>query len=138
MPRLGYPLCMPEKEVSEVPFAQQDLYEKGVAALKKNNFDYAVTLFMTVLRSEPGFYQAREALRATQHKRATGKTSFFKKFVGSASSLTRGQMALRSNPIEALQVAEEVLNEDPGNVAAHEFGHKPGLIAKMRAEAGAA
>lgn len=112
---------MAEKEVSEIPFAQQDLFEKGIAALKKNNLDYAITLFMTVLRAEPGFYQAREALRATQHKRASGKTSFFKKFVGSASSLTRGQVALRSNPIEALAVAEEVLNDDPGNVAAHEL-----------------
>ncbi len=121
MSLFSYLFRMPEKEVSEVPFAQQDLYEKGVAALKKNNLDYAITLFMTVLRSEPGFYPAREALRATQHKRATGKTSFFKKFVGSASSLTRGQMALRSNPVEALQVAEEVLNDDPGNVAAHEL-----------------
>ena len=112
---------MAEKELSEIPFPQQDLFEKGVAALKKNNLDYAITLFMTVLRAEPGVYQAREALRATQHKRAVGKTSFFRKFVGSASSLTRGQVALRTNPVEALAVAEEVLNDDPGNVAAHEL-----------------
>ena len=112
---------MAEKELSEIPFAQQDLFEKGVAALKKNNLDYAISLFMTVLRAEPGFYQAREALRATQHKRTAGKTSFFRKFVGSASSLTRGQVALRTNPVEALAVAEDVLNDDPSNVSAHEL-----------------
>lgn len=112
---------MPEKPMSQVPFAQRDMYEKGIAALQKNNLDYALTLFGTVLKAEPGFYEAREALRATQHKRAGGKKSFFKKFVGSASTLTRGQMALRSKPLEAIQIAEEALNEDPTNAAAHEL-----------------
>lgn len=112
---------MPEKPMSQIPFAQRELYDKGVEALKKRNFDYAITLFCTVLKAEPGFYEAREALRATQHQRAGGKTSFFKKFVGSASTLTRGQVALRSNPLEALQIAEEALNDDPGNATAHEL-----------------
>jgi predicted Zn-dependent protease len=107
--------------MNQVPFAQRELYDKGIAALQKNNFDYAITLFCTLLKTEPGFYEAREALRATQHKRAGGKTSFFKKFVGSASSLTRGQVALRSNPLEALQIAEDALNDDPGNASAHEL-----------------
>jgi tetratricopeptide (TPR) repeat protein len=112
---------MPEKLITQVPFSTRELYDKGVAAVQKRNLDYAVTLFMQVLRLEPGLYEAREALRATQHQRATGKTSFFKKFVGSASAITRGQIALRSSPQEALLIAEEVLNDDPGNVAAHEL-----------------
>ncbi len=112
---------MPEKPMSQIPFAQRDLYEKGIAALQKNNLDYALTLFSTVLKAEPGFYEAREALRATQHKRAGGKSSFFRKFVGSASTLTRGQMALRTKPLEAILIAEEALNDDPTNAAAHEL-----------------
>ncbi len=112
---------MPEKSSAQIPFATRELFEKGIAAVEKNNLDYAVTLFMQVLRLEPGYYEAREALRATQHKRSAGKRSFFKKFVGSASSLTRGQVALRSNPLDAIQIAEEVLNEDPGNASAHEL-----------------
>ncbi|HAB18790.1 MAG TPA: tetratricopeptide repeat protein [Verrucomicrobiota bacterium] len=112
---------MPEKPRDQIPFATRELYDKGIAAVQKNNLDYALTLFGQALRLEPGFYEAREALRATQHKRSAGKTSFFRKFVGSASSLTRGQVALRSNPRDALLVAEEVLNEDPGNASAHEL-----------------
>jgi tetratricopeptide (TPR) repeat protein len=112
---------MPEKLSAQIPFTTRELFEKGIAAVEKNNLDYAVTLFMQVLRLEPGYYEAREALRATQHKRSAGKRSFFKKFVGSASSLTRGQVALRSNPLDAIQIAEEVLNEDPGNASAHEL-----------------
>lgn len=112
---------MSEKSIALIPFSTRELHEKGLAAVQKRNLDYAVTLFMQVLRLEPGLYEAREALRATQHQRATGKISFFKKFVGSASAITRGQIALRSNPLEALVIAEEVLNDDPGNVAAHEL-----------------
>jgi tetratricopeptide (TPR) repeat protein len=121
---------MSEKSIDQIPFATRELFDKGVAAVEKNNLDYAVTLLMQVLRLEPGFYQAREALRATQHKRSAGKRSLFKKFVGSASSLTRGQVALRTNPHDALLIAEEVLNDDPSNVLAHE------LLAKAATQAG--
>lgn len=116
--------------MDQIPFSTRELFDKGIAAVEKNNLDYAVTLLMQVLRLEPGFYQAREALRAAQHKRSGGKRSLFKKFVGSASSLTRGQVALRTNPHDALLIAEEVLNDDPGNVLAHE------LLAKAATQAG--
>jgi tetratricopeptide (TPR) repeat protein len=120
---------MSEKSIDQIPFSTRELFDKGIAAVEKNNLDYAVTLLMQVLRLEPGFYQAREALRATQHKRSAGKRSLFRKFVGSASSLTRGQVALRTNPHDALMIAEEVLNDDPGNVLAHELLAKAATLA---------
>jgi len=120
---------MPEKPIQQIPFATRELYDKGLAALQKHNLDYAITLFGQVLKLEPGLYEAREALRATQHQRAAGKRSFFRKFVGSASSITRGQLALRSSPVEALAIAEEILNDDPGNVSAHELLAEAALAA---------
>lgn len=107
--------------MNQVPFATRELYDKGIAAVQKKNFDYAVTLLMQALRMEPGFYEAREALRVTQHQRSTGKRSIFHKFIGSASSLTRGQVALRTNPFDAILIAEEALNDDPNNIAAHDL-----------------
>lgn len=115
---------MAEKTLDQVPASQRELFEKGVAALQKNNLDYAVTLLFQVVKNEPALYEAREALRAAQHKRAGNKVGgLFKirKFLGSANTLTRGQLAMRSNPLEAIVVAEEVLNEDPANVDAHEL-----------------
>lgn len=113
---------MPEKTLAEVPAAVRELHEKGVAALQKNNLDYAVTLFMQVLRQEPALFDSRQALRAVQHKRAGARGGgFLKRFMGSANTLTKGQLALRSNPREALLVAEESLNDDPTSASAHQL-----------------
>ena len=113
---------MSEKKGTEVDKSLRELYAKGKLAYERNNLDYAVTLFQSVLGKEPGFYDCREALRATQFKKHTGGTSFFRKVLGSAGSspqLAKAQIALRSQPVEALDFAESVLNGDPNSVAAH-------------------
>ena len=123
---------MPEKSIAQIPSSLREMYDKGIAALQKNNLDYAVTLFLQVLKSEPAFYECREALRAAQHKRAGNRSSgFFKRFMGSASSVTKGRLALRSNPFEAIIVAEEVLNEDPVNQEAHELLAEAALLSQL-------
>ncbi len=122
---------MSEKTVDQISVTLRDMYEKGIAAIQKNNLDYAVTLLSTVLRQEPSFFDGRQALRAAQFKRSGGKASFFRKFVGAASTLTKGQLALRNNPQEALIVAEEVLNEDPSNKDAHELLADAALLMQM-------
>ena len=77
---------MPEKGSSSLPRALREQYEKGLAALQRQNFDYAVAILAEVLQREPGFYSGREALRAAQVKRAGKKGGFFKKMFGTASS----------------------------------------------------
>lgn len=123
---------MPEKTPTQVARAWREQYEKGLAALQRNNFDYAITIFMQVLASEPGFYECRQALRATQFKKAGGGTGFFKKVFSGASKsplLAKGQLALRSNPHQALQTAEEILNSDPNSAQAHKLLADAALIA---------
>jgi len=115
---------MPEKTFSEIPRSNRELYEKGRAALERNNLDYAIALFSQVLHSEPTFYDCREALRAAQLKKTGSATSFLRKMLGTASSsplLAKGQILLRGNPLEALQAAEQILSHDPNNVAAHKL-----------------
>lgn len=113
---------MAEKTLVEIPVAQRELFDKGLAALQKNNLDYAVTLFLQVLKAEPAFYECREALRAAQHKRAGNRGGgLFKKLLGSANTLTAGRLALRTDPFEAIQIAEDALNQDPSNMQAHDL-----------------
>ena len=111
---------MAETSANDLRPNLRELHDKGIAALQKDNLDYAVQLFMQVLRSEPGCFDSRQALRATQHRRAGNRSGgLFRKFLGSTNAMTKGRLALRSNPAEAIEVAEEVLNDDPTNSNAH-------------------
>ena len=115
---------MPEKPLNAIPRPQRDLYEKGKAAFDRNNLDYAISILAGVLKIEPGFYDARQALRAAQFKKAGNQSGFFKKMIGGATSqpaLAKGQLAMRKNPLEAIEVAEEILNGDPQNTGAHKL-----------------
>lgn len=113
---------MSEKKATEIDKSLRELYTKGKLAYERNNLDYAITLFQSVLKKEPGFYDCREALRATQFKKQAGGTSFFRKMLGSAGSspqLAKAQIAVRNQPADALDFAESVLNGDPNSIAAH-------------------
>src|SRR5439155_20537325 len=115
---------MPEKSLSAIPRPLREQYEKGLAAIQRKNLAYAIAIFSQVLQQEPAFYACREALRAAQFKKSGGKGSLLRKVFGTASSsplLARGQITLRTNPVEAINLAEQILNGDPGNNAAHKM-----------------
>ncbi len=125
---------MPEKSATAVARPLREQYEKGLAALQRQNLDYAVAIFAQVLQKEPGFYACREALRATQSKKTGGKGGFLRKMFGTASSsplFAKGQIALRTNPLEAINVAEQLLNSDPNNSAAHKLLADAALAADL-------
>ena len=115
---------MPEKSLHEIPRTLREQFERGMAAYHKDNLDYAITLFTDVLQKEPALHECREALRAAQFRRGGSGGGLFKikKLLGQASpALAKGQLALRSNPAEAMHSAEQILNDDPKNAAAHEL-----------------
>src|SRR5207247_10292549 len=97
---------------------RRDPYQKSATAMQGQNFDYAIAIFQQVLQREPAFLESRQALRAAQIKKTGGKTSFFKKVVGGASNsplVAKAQMAKGRNPLEAMQIAEQILEGDPQN-----------------------
>ena len=113
---------MPEKSLQDIPRTWREQYEKGRLAFDKNNLDYAISILSKVLEQEPGFYECREVLRASQFKKAGTSSSggFFKRMIGSANpKLMQAQVTLRNKPLEAIAVAEQVLNGDPNNLTAH-------------------
>ena len=117
-----YSFGMAEKSLTDISRDVRVLYQKGHDALSRENFDYAIELFNQVLEKEPGLYECRKALRVAQAKKAGGGRGFFKKMLNSASAsplVAKGQLALRKNPAEALQVAEQILNSDPHSSAGH-------------------
>ena len=126
---------MPEKGMTAVARDLRELYQKANTNLQRQNYDYAIAILTQVLQREPGFFEARQALRATQFRKSGGGgTGFFKKVLGGASAqpaLAKGQMALRKNPVEAMQIAEQILNGDPSNSGAHKLIAEAALAADM-------
>lgn len=125
---------MPEKTLSQISRPLREQYEKGKAALDRHNYDYAIAILSGVLEQEPAFFDCRQLLRISQHKKAEGRgRGFFKKMMSGASSqplLAKGQFALRSQPLEALKIAEQILTSDPHSTQ----GHKLLADAAMAAE----
>jgi tetratricopeptide (TPR) repeat protein len=125
---------MPEMELTGLPRELRQLHTKGIEALKRDNFDYAIDLLMQVLRGAPGCVDCRKALRQAQHGKAGNGGGMLKKMWGSASSapmVAKGQMTLRSNPAEALLIAEQILNSDPNNSGGHKLAAEAALALEM-------
>jgi tetratricopeptide (TPR) repeat protein len=115
---------MPEKELRDIPRSLREQFDKAVAATQRNNLDYALAILTAVLAQEPGFYPAREALRDAQLRKAGHRGGFLKKMFGTASAspmLAKAQIELHTNPKQALETAEQILNSDPHSVPAHKI-----------------
>jgi tetratricopeptide (TPR) repeat protein len=125
---------MAEKSLNNLQRDVRVLFTRGQDALQRDNFDYAINLFNQVLVREPGLFECRKLLRAAQLRKAGSGGGFFKKVLSSASSsphIAKGQIALRDNPTEALHIAEQVLNTDPQNSAAHRLIVKAATTLEM-------
>ena len=123
---------MPEKSINAVSADLRELYKKGNAALQRNNLDYAIAIFQQVLVKDPAFFDCRQALRATQFKKVGGQTSFFKKMLASASPLlAKGNLVLRKNPAEAIEIAEQILSREPTNTSAHRLLAEAAMAADL-------
>ncbi|SPE51749.1 Tetratricopeptide domain protein [Verrucomicrobia bacterium] len=115
---------MAEKSLNELPRDLRALFTKGKDALQRDNFDYAIELFNQILAKEPAFFECRHALRNAQLKKSGNGGGFLKKMWGNATSsplVAKGQLALRRDPTEALQIAEQILNDEPTNSGAHKL-----------------
>jgi tetratricopeptide (TPR) repeat protein len=125
---------MPEKSVSDLPRDLRELYQKGTTALQRQNFDYAIAILQQVLQREPACLEARQALRAAQLKKTGGSTSFFKKVLGGAGAsplIAKAQMAKGRNPLEAMQIAEQILEGDPQSNSGHKILAEAALAAGL-------
>ncbi|MGA2029892.1 MAG: tetratricopeptide repeat protein [Verrucomicrobiota bacterium] len=114
---------MAEKNTNEISRDARMLFTKANEAAQRENLDYAIALYNQVLEKEPGFYECRKALRAAQFKKTgSGGGGFFKKMLsgaGSSPQVAKAKLALNKNPAEAMAIAEQILNSDPNNSAAH-------------------
>ncbi len=125
---------MAEKVLNDLSRDLRPLFTKGNDALQRENFDYAIDLFTHVLAKEPRVFECRKALRTAQLRKAGSGGGFFKKAWSSASSsplLAKAQLALRKDPAEAMQIAEQILTGDPHSSPAHRIIVEAAAALKM-------
>jgi len=129
---------MPEKTINDLPRDLKMLHAKASDALQRENQDYAIELYTQILTREPLVYEIRKTLRAAQQTKAGARGGLFKRAFSSASSspqLAKAQMALRSKPLEAIAIAETILNTDPNNASAHKIIAEAAMASQMPKEA---
>lgn len=90
------------------------LWLKALAAIELRNQSYAVSLLRAVLKELPEFLQARQLLRKAEIANNKGKKSIFGGF--STVSL-KGPSLLKKDPLAAMELAEDALENDPYNSA---------------------
>src|ERR1700733_2291522 len=125
---------MPAKTLNDLPRDLRMLYTKGFEAYQRENFDYAIEMFTQILAKEPYVFEIREKLRTAQTAKSGKAGGFFKRAFSSASSspmIAKGQMALRKNPLEAIQIAEQILNTDANNASGHKLLAEAALAVDM-------
>jgi tetratricopeptide (TPR) repeat protein len=93
---------------------------RAKAAIQSQNFDYAVTLFQSVLKEEPLYLEGRQVLRAIEIKKYKAMGALAKQMA--SMRLSGGLMKLTSTkrtPHEQLIHSEEILAQDPYNAKAN-------------------
>jgi tetratricopeptide (TPR) repeat protein len=114
------------------------LHTRGAEAMQRENYDYAIEMFSQILIKEPYVFEIRKTLRAAQVAKSGKAGGFFKRALSSASSsplVAKGQMALRKNPLEAVQIAEQILSTDANSTGGHKLLAEAALAANMPREA---
>jgi tetratricopeptide (TPR) repeat protein len=123
---------MAEKLISQIPRPVREQYAKGMTAFERKNFDYAIAIFNQVLAQEPGFFDCRQALRVSQHKKCGSGSTFFKKMLsGAGSSPLLAKAQMQKDPLETIKTVEQVLNSDPNSMAAHKLLANAALSADL-------
>lgn len=109
---------MAEVQLEDVPRKVRELFDKGFAALERNNLDYAVNMFEAVLEMEPRLLRARKWLRAAEMRKFTeggggGAIKHKVALLTNMPTFLSAQMQLNKNPTQALKLAEKLIKADP-------------------------
>ena len=107
--------------VADLPKSLGDLVLKADAAIEQNNLAYAVKLFLSVLKAEPGFVEGRRKLRASEMKIA-GPPKKKGLFGGGGAGKLKGKA--KKDPVGVIDDIERELEKDPYNAGLNELLHE--------------
>ncbi|MFA5203209.1 MAG: tetratricopeptide repeat protein [Lentisphaeria bacterium] len=114
------------KSLKDLSLNDRRLYERAETSVAQKNFSYAFEMLRGVLRKEPGFVEGRTLLRKAQLDRFGGKVGAVAQAMAAVKTalpiLIKGPVMLqRGKFLEALDVAERALEQDPTSSAVLTF-----------------
>lgn len=126
---------MAENKASDIIGNLRINYDRGVQAIKRENYDYAIELLSDLLNKDPSNVDVRFNLREAARGKSEKSGGFFKKMMNTAGGghhLAKAQLALNQDPLEALKEAELMLVSDPKNVTALKISAEAAEKAKFQ------
>ena len=118
---------------SELQQGYRNTYKKAVDAVKMSNHGYAVELLLSVVKDNPCFLEGRKLLRSAEVQAQSGKKG---KFIDTtAVKVRKPQATMKKDPLAAICEVEEILKEDPMNVAGNTCLFEAANAASMPATA---
>jgi tetratricopeptide (TPR) repeat protein len=113
---------MAEITIEKCSRKAKDLFHKGFAAMERGNVDYAINLLFECVKVEPQLLQARKFLRVAEVQKAkkvdsSGLSRAMGKMRSLPAQLKINGMIRKGNVQEAVMACEELLREDPVNLA---------------------
>ncbi len=108
-----------KKNINTVTSQVRSIYQKGIEAAHKNNFEYAIDLLKTAVTLEPGFIDARQELRNLEKKLSGKMNKSFIKTLKIKKLVKLGQIDIvRKKYFDAYSYAEDALALDVKNILA--------------------
>lgn len=106
---------MAEMTLENAPPNVRPFYDKGVAALERDNLDYAMDMFTAALVIEPRLLQIRKLLRTAALKKSRRSPAGKMERLKASGRLLHLAALRKKDPLQALAEAEAILNLDPLN-----------------------
>ncbi|MDF7823505.1 hypothetical protein P4B35_05730 [Pontiellaceae bacterium B12227] len=106
---------MAEVELQDAPQGVRTYYDKGVAALERSNFEYAMDMFAAALKIEPRLLSVRKLLRLAAIKNTGLKPPGKLTAAKSLGAFMKASAMLKKDPQQAIERAEDLLRIDPLN-----------------------
>lgn len=104
-------MAIERKELKDIATTTRSAFQKAMGEVQKGNSDYALELLKGIVQRNPGFVDARAALREAEKIRSNKMGGLGKFFAGLKSSkfIVRAKANAAKNPVGALAELEEAL-----------------------------
>lgn len=116
---------------NELPANLKGLWDKAKKSMRMQNYDYVAQLLIPIVKAEPGFTEARSALRKAQMAENKGKRGGLLSGGAAMKVAMKLKSKVQSDPQAVLAEIEDELSNSPGNKALNEVLYDAAMAAEL-------